>query len=91
MHLKEVSSIFISFRKDEEILQYNPCLVAQIVHTGNTAKILVLNSREVVHFHLKTHSTRDKDETRLLGREIHPYQPDPFPLYFATSECLVTR
>ena len=32
-----------------------------------------------MHFHLKTHPTREKDETRFLGREIHPYQPDPFP------------
>ena len=59
--------------------------------TGDTAKILVLNSREVVHFHLKTHPTQEKDETRFLGREIHPYTPDPFPLYFATSACLDNR
>ena len=47
--------------------------------TGDTAKYLVFNSAEVVHFHLKTHPTREKDETRFLGREIHPYPPDPFP------------
>ena len=54
--------------------------------TEDMAKILVFNSREVVHFHLKTHPTREKDETRPLGRGIHPYKPDPLLLYFATTE-----
>src|SRR4051794_29466263 len=40
--------------------------------TGDTAKILVFNSRGVVHFHLKTHPTQGKNETRPLGRGIHP-------------------
>ena len=48
------------------------------------------HSREVVHFHLKTHPTQEKDETRFLGREIHPYQSDPFPPIFCYI-CLSDR
>ena len=32
-----------------------------------------------MHFHLKTHPTQEKDETRFLGREIHPYHARPVP------------
>ena len=36
----------------------HPGRAAQIVHNGDTAKILVFNSTEVVHFHLKTQSAQ---------------------------------
>src|SRR5664279_4985355 len=59
--------------------------------TGDTAKILVSNSAEVVHFHLKTqlaqtsyaqgvHYGKERIEKRSFRRRIQPHWQDPFDL-----------
>src|SRR3954468_15595556 len=89
---KEFLAHFIELRKGVEILQYYTTQWLKTSITGDTAKILVFNSREVMHFHLKTQTTHGGRMRQDLWEEMFTHnQPDPFPVYSATSACLVTR